>query len=120
MSIPINKALYEQVKIKADTIYKKPSAYKSGYIVQEYKRQGGKYRDDKTKKEKPLQRWFSEKWVNVNPNQKGYAVLRPSIRVNKNTPTLSTEIPKENLKQQIKLKQKIKGSKNLPPFKKKK
>ncbi len=43
MSIPINKKLYEEVKNKADEIYKKPSAYKSGYIVKEYKRLGGKY-----------------------------------------------------------------------------
>lgn len=37
MSVPINKKLYETVVQDADKIYKKPSAYKSGYIVREYK-----------------------------------------------------------------------------------
>jgi hypothetical protein len=37
MPIPKNKILYEKVKMMADEIYKKPSAYKSGYIVKKYK-----------------------------------------------------------------------------------
>ena len=44
MSQPINRKLYEEVKAEADTIYKKPSAYKSGFIVKTYKQRGGKYR----------------------------------------------------------------------------
>ena len=117
MSIPIDKELYEIAKQIVYKQYSKPSAYRSGALVKKYKELGGRYKDDKTKK--PLERWFSENWVNINPNKEGYPVLRPSIRINKNTPALATEITKKNVKEQIKLKQKIKGKKNLPPFKKK-
>jgi len=64
-----------------------------------------------------LRRWFKEKWQDVG--NKEYPVYRPTIRVNKKTPLTINEIDKSNLKKQIKLKQKIKGNKNLPPFKKK-
>ena len=118
MAIPINKELYQKVKLKADNVYSKSSAYKSGYIVKEYKRMGGKYKDN-DKKEKDLKRWFSEKWININPDKKGYPVLRPSVRINEKTPILSNEISKKNKEEQIKLKQTIKGKKNLPKFVKK-
>lgn len=115
MPIVNDKNLYEKVKKMADEIYKKPSAYKSGYIVKKYKELGGTYKDDK--KEKELKRWFSEKWKDIA--DKEYPVYRPTIRINKNTPLTVNEIDKKQLKEQIKLKQKIKGSKNLPKFKKK-
>jgi hypothetical protein len=116
MPIVNDKNLYARVKSMADEIYKKPSAYKSGYIVQEYKRRGGTYTDDKQPKE--LKQWFSEKWVNLLSGE-GYPVYRPTIRVNKKTPLTVKEIDPKQLKEQIKLKQKIKGTKNLPKFKKK-
>ena len=115
MPTPKDKVLYEKVKKIADEIYKKSSAYKSGYIVQEYKRRGGEYIDDKKPKE--LKRWFNEKWIDVG--QQSYPVYRPTVRVNKQTPLTVKEINTNQLKEQIKLKQKIKGNKNLPPFKKK-
>jgi hypothetical protein len=46
-------------------------------------------------------------------------VYRPTKRVNKNTPLTIDEIDPANLKEQIALKQLIKGKKNLPPFLKK-
>jgi hypothetical protein len=115
MPIPKDKVLYEKVKKMADTIYKKSSAYKSGYIVQEYKRRGGEYIDDS--KPKNLKRWFSERWEDIG--YKDYPVYRPSVRVSKKTPLTVKEIDPKQLKEQIKLKQKIKGTKNLPPFKSK-
>ena len=119
MPTPKDKVLYQKVKKIADEIYKKPSAYKSGYIVQEYKRRGGEYIDDKKPKE--LKRWFEAEWMNIDPNKTktSYPVYRPTIRINKQTPLLVSEIDPKQLKEQIKLKQKIKGDKNLPPFKKK-
>jgi hypothetical protein len=45
--------------------------------------------------------------------------LRPTVRINKRTPLLASEINKKNLQEQIKLKQIFKGDKNLPKFKKK-
>lgn len=119
MPIVNNKNLYAKVKKMADKIYDKPSAYKSGFIVKKYKELGGTYTDDK--KEKELKRWFQAKWKNIDPNKTktSYPVYRPTIRINKNTPLLVSEIDPKQLKEQIKLKQKIKGTKNLPKFKKK-
>ena len=112
MPIVIDKELYKQVKQKADEIYKKSSAYKSGYIVKTYKALGGRYADDNESKN--LKRWYKEKWEDVG-NQ-AYPVYRPTVRVNKNTPLTINEIDKTNLKKQIKEKQIIKGDKNLKPF----
>ena len=112
MPIIVDKELYNLVKQKADDIYKKPSAYKSGFIVKTYTKMGGRYMNDN--KQKNLKRWFQEKWEDVGHRE--YPVYRPTIRVNKNTPLTIHEIDKTNLKKQIKEKQIIKGDKNLPPF----
>ena len=131
MAIPIDTALYERAKKIVNKQYKKHSAYRSGMYVQTYKRLGGKYRDDKpgkrskaSKRSKrhidqyPLRRWFLEKWKDVNPNKtkRSYPVYRPTVRVSKRTPKTLKELSKSRLRQQSKLKQKIKGSKNLPKF----
>jgi len=108
-----NPELYERVKQYADTVYTKPSAYKSGFIVKKYKELGGTYTDDKNPKK--LKEWFQAKWQDVG--NKAYPVYRPTVRVNKSTPLTIHEINPSNLKKQIALKQKIKGKKNLPPFK---
>jgi len=108
--------LYSLVKQYADLVYKKPSAYKSGYIVQLYKRLGGTY-SGSDHEPKKLKQWFEEQWTDVG--QKDYPVYRPTKRVNKDTPLTVQEIDPQNLKEQIALKQKIKGTKNLPPFRKK-
>jgi hypothetical protein len=107
-----NQSLYDKVKRLADTIYKKPSAYKSGYIVKRYKELGGTYTDDNEPKN--LQRWYQEKWQDVG--HKEYPVYRPTKRINKHTPLTPEEIDPTNLKKQIKLKQEIKGEHNLPKF----
>lgn len=119
MSIPTNKKLYDKVKKEADKIYNKSSAYKSGYIVKTYKSLGGEYKDASI--EKPLKRWFNEKWMDVNPlkTNKSYPVYRPTKRINKNTPLTVNEISKSNLIEQSKIKQIIRGTKNLKPFMKK-
>ena len=115
MATPKDKKLYEKAKQMADEIYKKPSAYKSGYIVKKYKELGGTYENDN--KEKHLKRWFKEDWKDVG--NKNYPVYRPTKRINSKTPLTVNEIDKKNLKEQIRLKQKIKGDQNLPAFKKK-
>ncbi len=115
MATPKDKVLYEKVKKMADEIYKKSSAYKSGYIVKKYKELGGEYIDDS--KPKNLKRWYKEKWEDIG--NKDYPVYRPTIKVNKQTPLIVKEIDPNQLKEQIKLKQKIKGTKNLPKFIKK-
>jgi hypothetical protein len=116
MPTPTNLPLYEMIKRHADRIFDKPSAYKSGYIVKQYKRFGGQYEDDD--KPKNLKKWFEEDWVNVNPllGKSGYPTFRPTVRVDKTTPLTVGEIPKKRLLEQYELKQKIKGKKNLPSF----
>ena len=119
MPTPLNQDLYDDVKKKIMKSYKKNSAFASGAIVKEYKRQGGKYKEDG--KTKHLKRWFDEKWVDVNPilgitNDKAYPVFRPTIKVSEQTPTILQDIPIENLKAQYKLKQKYKGDNTLPRF----
>jgi hypothetical protein len=107
--------LYELVKQYADLVYKKPSAYKSGYIVRLYKQLGGTYTEDF--KPKKLKTWFKERWADIG--EKDYPVYRPTIRVNKDTPLTIQEIDPQNLKEQIALKQQIKGKRNLPDFRRK-
>jgi len=115
MPIIDNPLLYEKAKNIANEAYKKNSAYKSGFIVKMYKELGGKYKDDN--KEKKLNRWFLEEWKDIG--NKNYPVYRPTIKVNKNTPLLVSEINKDDLIKKINIKQKIKGDKNLKPFLKK-
>jgi len=115
MARPKDKKLYKQIKEIADLVYKKPSAYKSGYIVKMYKKYGGEYED--TDEEPKLKRWFLEQWSDIG--NKEYPVYRPTRRITKDTPLTVDEIDKKNLNDQIKLKQRIKGKKNLPPFKEK-
>jgi len=43
MAEPLDKKLYEKVKRQADKKFDKPSAYRSAWIVREYKSKGGKY-----------------------------------------------------------------------------
>ena len=112
MPIPIDIELYEQVKQEIYAVYKKPSAYRSGAVVKEYKRRGGKYEDDN--KPKKLKTWFSEKWADIG--KLDYPVYRPTKKVNKSSPLTVNEIDPSNLLQQIYLKQIYKGKKNLPPF----
>ena len=109
-----NPSLYKQVKEEADKIYKKPSAYKSGFIVREYKRRGGTYIGAHPTN-KGLDRWYKEEWKDIG--HLAYPVYRPSKRVTKDTPLLPNEIQKKDLHEKIQMKQKIKGNRNLPPFK---
>ena len=79
MPIVLDKELYNKIKLQADQIYKKNSAYKSGYIVKTYQQLGGRYKDDNS--EKDLQRWYKERWTDVG--HKDYPVYRPTIKVDK-------------------------------------
>ena len=105
--------IYKQAVEIADKTYKTHSAYKSGFIVKKYKELGGRYGDDG--KPKNLKRWYEEEWKDVG--NKSYPVYRPSRIISKDTPLTVKEIDPHNLKKQIELKQKIKNTSNLPPFK---
>ena len=119
MPTPTDPELYEKVKRKIMKSYKKNSAFASGAIVKEYKQRGGRYIEDG--KERNLERWFQENWIDVNPllgitDNDAYPLFRPTVKVNENTPKLVQDIPINVLKKQYKLKQKIKGEENLPDF----
>ncbi len=117
----LDPKIYEKAKEIVYKQYTKPSAYRSGALVKIYKQMGGRYSSDIPKKSTSLKRWYDEEWKDVNPfkSSSSYPVFRPTKRINKMTPLLVDEIDKKNLIQQSKIKQKIKGDKNLQPFKKK-
>lgn len=115
---PINLKLYEKAKAIVYKKYAKPSAYRSGAVIKLYKEMGGTFKDDN--KPKLLKRWFEEEWKDVNPHKtpNSYPVYRPTKRITKDTPLTVDEVDPKNLEEQAKTKQKIKGNKNLKPFKK--
>jgi hypothetical protein len=127
MPLPTDQSLYEEAKDFIYSKYDKNSAFRSGAVVKEYKQQFAKKYGKETKpysddnEPKRLKRWFEEKWIDVNPllgfkHADAYPLFRPTKYVNQDTPTLFQEIPKSRLKEQYKLKQKIKGERNLPTF----
>jgi len=98
MPVPENTQLYEQVKSEINKLYPKHSAYRSGLLVQEYKRRGGTYTGKKPTT-KGIVRWYQELWS----NQRGESfyrlksdIFRPTIRITEDTPiTLSELTPQE-------------------------
>ena len=99
MTEPTDKKLYEKVKAEIYKKYPKHSAYRSGLLVQEYKRQGGTYKG-KEKQDEGLNMWFRSKWR----NQRGEVgckyksdIYRPTIRVSKDTPATHNELTKEQI-----------------------
>ena len=105
---PVDPILYDTVKKEVYRKIKKHSAYRSGIIVQQYKKRfsekyGPKkkpYSGKKTQK-KGLKRWFKEKWVNQR-GEVGYRyksdIYRPSIRITKKTPLTHNELTPQEIK----------------------
>ena len=89
MPEPLDKELYEKVKTEIYKKHPQHSAYRSGLIVQEYKKRGGKYSGTKPQKT-GLKRWFAEEWKNQR-GEVGYSkkgdVYRPTKRITEKTPT---------------------------------
>ena len=106
--IPRDNILYLKTKNYIFKKYPKHSAYRSGLLVQEYKRRfsqkyGQKknpYIGKKTKKV-GLKRWFSEKWVNQRGDV-GYKyksdIYRPSVRITRKTPITYRELSRNDIK----------------------
>ena len=99
MPTPKDKKLYEEVKEEIYKQYPKHSAYRSGLIVQEYKRRGGTYEGQKPTKE-GLARWYKEKWLNQR-GEVGYKykndIYRPTVRITKETPTTFKELKPQEI-----------------------
>tara|TARA_R110002012_G_scaffold321474_1_gene549469 strand:+ start:32 stop:385 length:354 start_codon:yes stop_codon:yes gene_type:complete len=104
MPEPTNKALYNRVKKKIYAKNPKHSAYRSGLVVKEYKKAGGKYTGKKNKKS-GLGRWFKEDWRTEKGKKtykEGGTIFRPTKRVNKDTPTTMKELTPAQKKKAIK------------------
>lgn len=124
MPVPNDEKLYARVKAEADKKFLAPtSAYKSAWIVREYKKRGGLYIEDNERR--GLTQWFKEKWVDLErpkANGKGYEtcgrpratvkgtypLCRPSRRVNADTPKTVHEVSRKKIAQVEKKKQKVK------------
>lgn len=108
MNIPTDMPLYEKVKRNVYKKYKTHSAYRSGMVVQQYKKSFKKkhgirkkaYTGKKTRK-KGLKRWFDEEWVNQR-GKVGYKykndIYRPTHRITQHTPITHSELTKRELK----------------------
>ena len=88
MEVPpkyINKDIYKRAKAKADKTYAKPSAYKSAFLVAEYKRLGG--RVDESKSKGGLTRWFGkEQWKNLTPYAEGLTKSKTEYKCGEKAP----------------------------------
>ena len=103
-SEPTDKVLYEKIKRQ---VYKKMpthSAYRSGHLVQQYKKAFRKKHGDKSPysgSSKPLKRWFEEEW-RTQDGSEGYTkkgdIFRPTKRVNEKTPTTMSELSAAEIK----------------------
>lgn len=108
MPEPTDKVLYEKVKGK---IYKEiptHSAYRSGRLVSEYKKEFKKkyprkspYKGKKPDDTTGLNRWFKEEWRNqrgdIGYSKKG-DIYRPTKKVTKDTPITFKELSKSEIK----------------------
>ena len=88
MSTPADKKLYDQVKKEIYEQYPKHSAYRSGLLVQEYKKRGGTYKG-KENKSAGLNRWFNDNGLTN--------VVKLVIRINRMCIDLLLELTKTPL-----------------------
>jgi hypothetical protein len=112
---PSDKILYE--KIKKSIFSKNPinSAYRSGTVVREYKKQfQAKYGSKKpyigNKSNTGLTRWFKEDWKNQN-GKKGYQmkgdIYRPTKKITSKTPKTLKEMSKSDISKARKKKKSV-------------
>ena len=107
MAKPVDLKMYNKIKKSIKKKIPKHSAYRSGLIVQKYKKTfKQKYKNKspyhgKKSKTKGLKRWFDEKWRNQR-NKVGYKyksdIYRPTYRITKKTPKTHSELGKKRIK----------------------
>tara|TARA_Y100000816_G_C26069458_1_gene562369 strand:+ start:478 stop:951 length:474 start_codon:yes stop_codon:yes gene_type:complete len=116
MPEPVDMTLYNKIKKKVKKDIPKHSAYRSGIIVQKYKKAFAKkygkkspYKGKKTKK-RGLKRWFLEDWRNQD-GKVGYHsksdIYRPTKRITKNTPVTHSELTKKERRRARRTKRKV-------------
>ena len=114
MPTPKDQILYEKIKQNIHSKYK-PSAYRSGLLVQEYKREYlKKYKNDDAyignRQASNLKRWFDEEWTNQR-GKVGYEktgdIYRPTKKINEKTPVTFNELSKQQIEKAKKEKAKL-------------
>ena len=119
----LDKDIYNRATKLADEKYKKNSAYKSMYMVEQYERLGG--RINKNLKKSGTATWLKEKWVNLTPIAMGLetdikkltvcgkkhrkqksepTICRPTKKINKNTTSLAQTFSKKQIIKALKIK----------------
>lgn len=103
---PVDPKMYERVKKRIYKKYPKHSAYRSGLLVQAYKKEFAKkygkkepYTGTKTRRE-GLSRWFAENWKSDTGNYRytsKRSVYRPTKRITKDTPLTFSELTKKEI-----------------------
>ena len=115
MTQPTDKALYEKIKKKIFRDNPINSAYRSGALVKEYKKQykekhGNKEPYSGNKSKASLTRWYKEDWQNQRGNtgykQKG-DIYRPTKIINKQTPKTFNELTYNEITKAIRKKKNI-------------
>jgi hypothetical protein len=99
MSTPSDPGLYEAIKKRVYSKMKTHSAYRSGHVVQEYKKafalKHGSKEPYKGATQGGLKRWFAENWRNESGGI-GYdasnTLYRPTVRVSTATPKTWKEL----------------------------
>jgi hypothetical protein len=132
----MDKKLYSSVKKLADKKFSsKTGVYKSSWIVREYKRKGGRFRGSKPSGSTGLQRWYREKWVDLNRpirsksgktigykscgrsrvknSKEKYPLCRPSRKITSKTPKTYRELSSRRIESAKRKKSKVKGRKNI-------
>ena len=96
---PLDRELYARVKKAVYKKYPVHSAYRSGRLVHEYLKRGGRYKG--RRRSGTLARWFRERWTNqrgeIGYRKKG-DVYRPSVRVSRDTPATWGELTPKQVK----------------------
>lgn len=131
----LNKQLYNTVKKLADKKFlSKTGVYKSSWIIREYKKRGGKFKGSKPSKSSGLQRWYKEKWIDLNRpikskgkiigyrkcgrsrvkgSKEKYPLCRPTYRISKKTPKTYKEFSKKRINIAKRKKSIVKQYKNI-------
>jgi len=106
MSKPSDTKLYEKVKKEIYKKNPKHSAYRSGLLVKEYKKQFKEKYPNKEpytgkKTSNGLTRWFKEEWRTAKGETQyssKSSIFRPTKRISKDTPTTIKELTPEQIK----------------------
>jgi len=128
MAKPNNQELYNKIKRKANSVFDSPTgAYRSMWIVKEYRKAGGTYNRPKPAHTR-LGQWRNEGWVDINQPKAGggyekcghkntqndkYPLCRPSHKVNESSPKTLNELSKSSIDRANKEKQVLKNKGNI-------